>query len=146
MTDELAAFLRARLDEDERFAARLGDRRFTLVPIDPHAGPVDGQQRGMVDVVTAEDGSIALFRHPMFAEHFTRQGPARVLRDIEARRALVFEHADEGGDCRVCARPSNETNELGYAFHEPLPYPCRTVRLLALPYADHPDYREEWRP
>jgi hypothetical protein len=24
--------------------------------------------------------------------------------------------------------------------------PCRTLRLLALPYADHTDYREEWRP
>jgi hypothetical protein len=21
-----------------------------------------------------------------------------------------------------------------------------TLRLLALPYADHPDFREEWRP
>jgi hypothetical protein len=24
--------------------------------------------------------------------------------------------------------------------------PCPTLRALALPYADHPDYREEWRP
>lgn len=23
---------------------------------------------------------------------------------------------------------------------------CPTLRLLALPYADHPDYRPEWRP
>ncbi|MEV8610273.1 DUF6221 family protein [Amycolatopsis sp. NPDC051373] len=23
---------------------------------------------------------------------------------------------------------------------------CRTLRLLALPYDEHPDYREEWRP
>jgi hypothetical protein len=25
-------------------------------------------------------------------------------------------------------------------------YPCKTLRLLALPYADHPDYLPEWRP
>ena len=25
-------------------------------------------------------------------------------------------------------------------------FPCQTLRLLALPYADHPDYRDEWRP
>jgi hypothetical protein len=25
-------------------------------------------------------------------------------------------------------------------------YPCDTLKLLALPYADHPDYRDEWRP
>jgi hypothetical protein len=24
--------------------------------------------------------------------------------------------------------------------------PCETVRVLALPYSDHPDYHEEWRP
>jgi len=23
-------------------------------------------------------------------------------------------------------------------------YPCPTLLILALPYADHPDYREEW--
>jgi hypothetical protein len=23
---------------------------------------------------------------------------------------------------------------------------CRTLRLLALPYVDHPDYRQEWKP
>lgn len=25
-------------------------------------------------------------------------------------------------------------------------WPCRTLRALALPYAEHPDYREEWKP
>lgn len=25
-------------------------------------------------------------------------------------------------------------------------YPCLTMRYLALPYAGHPDYREEWKP
>ena len=25
-------------------------------------------------------------------------------------------------------------------------YPCETIRALALPYADHPDYDEKWRP
>ncbi|MFF7130415.1 DUF6221 family protein [Streptomyces sp. NPDC008240] len=24
--------------------------------------------------------------------------------------------------------------------------PCETLRLLALPYVNHPDYREEWKP
>lgn len=30
-------------------------------------------------------------------------------------------------------------------FSDPLSYSSITVRLLALPYADHDDYREEWR-
>jgi hypothetical protein len=25
------------------------------------------------------------------------------------------------------------------------PYPCATLRLLALPYADRPGYRKEWK-
>jgi len=25
-------------------------------------------------------------------------------------------------------------------------FPCETVRLLALPYSQHPGYREDWRP
>lgn len=24
-------------------------------------------------------------------------------------------------------------------------YPCRTAKLLALPYADHPQFQPEWR-
>jgi hypothetical protein len=23
-------------------------------------------------------------------------------------------------------------------------YPCRTLRALALPFVDHPDFRQEW--
>jgi hypothetical protein len=30
--------------------------------------------------------------------------------------------------------------------HAEIDEPCETLRLLALPYVDHPDYREEWRP
>jgi hypothetical protein len=30
-------------------------------------------------------------------------------------------------------------------FTEPSP-PSETLKLLALPYADHPDYRQEWKP
>ena len=25
-------------------------------------------------------------------------------------------------------------------------FPCETVRLLALPYSQHPDYQKAWRP
>jgi hypothetical protein len=59
-------------------------------------------------------------------------GPAAVMRWVAAAREQLDEHADDGsGDCTVCARESEERNGLGYAFHEPLPWPCRTVLLLA---------------
>ncbi len=44
--------------------------------------------------------------------------PARVLADCEAKR-------------RIAHRPN---------------CPPWVLRYLALPYTDHPDYREEWRP
>jgi hypothetical protein len=52
--------------------------------------------------------------------------PARIHAECEAKRRIVGLHP-----CDNC----------GAAFD-----PCETLRLLALPYADHPDYREEWRP
>jgi Family of unknown function (DUF6221) len=59
-------------------------------------------------------------------EHVRRHGPARVLADCEARRRIVEQF-------------SLTRTMTGSAFVTPL------LRLLALPYADHPDHREEWR-
>ncbi|RCH70466.1 hypothetical protein DT019_02975 [Streptomyces sp. SDr-06] len=62
----------------------------------------------------------------------THADPNAVLRRIAADRKLLELHADDGcHDCTTCAKEGEETNELGCAFHQPLPYPCDTVRLLA---------------
>jgi len=77
------------------------------------------------------------------ADHFFEGGagsPARVLADVEAKRRLV-EHADtvSGMDQQIEGEwgtrgsvPWNEDEGV------------RILRLLALPYASHPDYRQEW--
>ncbi|WP_302832288.1 DUF6221 family protein [Streptomyces malaysiensis] len=75
-------------------------------------------------------------------EHIARHHPARVLAETEAMGQILalhhfepYEDDPDRGFCRECQRDrAAET------------YPCTTVRLLALPYADHSDYREEWRP
>jgi hypothetical protein len=59
--------------------------------------------------------------------------------DVAAKRQIIDEHQNDQGRCAVCADPP----QYDATWH---PYPCTTLRLLALPYADHPDYREEWRP
>lgn len=66
--------------------------------------------------------------------------PARVLREIEAKRRIVEQHRPVGyGD--VC---------LSYCHtrtpSQPQTWPCLTLRLLALPYADRPGYQEGWAP
>lgn len=54
--------------------------------------------------------------------------------DFESKRRIVEYHAESvGGTCDIC-------EEYGP------PGPCQTQRWLALPYAEHPDYREEWKP
>lgn len=65
-----------------------------------------------------------------------------MLAKLQVERRLVEMHSATGrGDfapyCPTCddTTPPSETV-----------YPCTTVRLLALPYATWPDYREEWRP
>jgi hypothetical protein len=80
---------------------------------------------------------------------------SRVLRDVEAKRRIIELHSsrvqriievysgqqvNEDHDTFVCA-------ECGTAGgNDPVLWPCETLRLLALPYADHEDYNEEWRP
>ena len=66
---------------------------------------------------------------------------ARVLAEVEAKRRIVEDvHFDGSGDyvqpwCSTCSDDENLVD-----------LPCQTLRLLALPYADHPDCDEEWRP
>ena len=68
--------------------------------------------------------------------------PARVLAECAAKRRIIDEHhkveeyADPITFCSACGgHPSHGSD-----------WPCYTLRLLALPYADRPGYREEWRP
>lgn len=62
--------------------------------------------------------------------------PARVLAEVEAKRRIADEHGpNEYGLCDVCVLNDDARRA-----------PCPTLRLLALPYASHPDYRQEWRP
>ena len=66
-----------------------------------------------------------------WGEHFARHDPARVLAECEAKRRIV-------ADCRHI----QEATSWGLLER----HAEWTVRVLALPHADHPDYRDEWRP
>jgi hypothetical protein len=122
--DDLVQFLHARYDEDERIARAAGSGWYGYEPT---------QQ---IAFVSPEDSA-----------HIAAHSPARVLREINAKRQIVrqaFEHAavidGEWGCCHDA-----EAIEAGYC-DEQRPNDLRLLRLIALPYADHPDYREEWRP
>ena len=66
---------------------------------------------------------------------YLRIAKARVLAEAEAKRALI--DAVERADARASFPDFDGGVYSG--LHDALEY-------LALPYADHPDYRDEWRP
>jgi hypothetical protein len=65
--------------------------------------------------------------------HARRHDPARVLREVEAKHLTMEEHD-----------PAHDPCDAHDGNFETIP--CPTLCLLALPYVDHSDYREEWRP
>jgi hypothetical protein len=120
--NELTDFLLARIAEDEANVA-------AILRQDPN-WEADGD--GVFD---RPDRRIAYVRGDYAATHIAHWDPARVLAECEAKRRVVELHRTDATDpevivCAVC-------------LYGP---PCETLRLLALPYADHPDYRPEWRP
>lgn len=58
---------------------------------------------------------------------------SQLQRDADAKRRILDEHA-----------PGRDPCDAHDASFETIP--CDTVKLLALPYADHPDFKESWRP
>ena len=138
--DDLVRWLAEQLDEDERIARAATSGPWTL---DDESYPETVYSAAKVDVVAGGrwGGEASVFESTADAQHIVRHDPARVLREIDAKRKLLALHEPgeteyvDGDVCMVCS----ERGEGPY-------YPCVTLRLLALPYADRPGYRDEWRP
>jgi hypothetical protein len=72
------------------------------------------------------------------AEHIVRWDPARVLREVEAKRRILDEYAAVKRLLELTDENADDRKELRYrAF---------VVRLLAAPFSDRPGYRQEWAP
>ncbi|WP_020671980.1 DUF6221 family protein [Amycolatopsis nigrescens] len=73
----------------------------------------------------------------------------RMVRETEATQGILQEHRTTTAD-RVPGFPSHGSEYWCVTCHVPADEAgtnwCRTLRLLALPYSDHPEYRESWRP
>jgi len=144
--NELVKWLRAQLDEDERIArARRGvfpspgvdDDGAVWLHVRPGGNAVIVRYG---DPVAGYD-DMAKLRDWADAEHGWTQ--ERVLREIDAKRRIIELHEPYDLDAR-----DRSGSMIGCAecVHDDKTYPCTTLRLLALPYAGRPGYREEWRP
>lgn len=121
--DELTRWLGQQLDEDERIARALVDDK-RPGRADPWEFCDDGSIRD-----TGRHRSLRVkFTWAPEAKHIIRHDPARVLREIDAKRRVLREY-------ERCGPKTQGYPGLRYA-----------VRCLALPYADRPGYKESWRP
>src|SRR5699024_4506148 len=132
MTD-IVDFLLARIAEDEAAA-----QAAVVRSDDPEIDGVDTWDvlRGQTVIGPALD-QIRSVHLPdgATAEHIARHDPARVLRECDTKRRIVAAH-DGSFDGVQNTHPCDGTNGV---------YDCDTLRALAAVYADHPDFREEWR-
>ncbi|MFE4310619.1 DUF6221 family protein [Streptomyces sp. NPDC056891] len=128
MKDDVAAFLHARLDEDAALASRCD-------------ADGCGQWSARGNTVDFCQMDLSGF-HPAIARHVALHDPARVLRDVDAKRRVLARHqlSPASGDPEL---PWDNVDDCQYDGDR---WPCSDLLDLALSYAEHPDYQEQWRP
>lgn len=149
MTDALASFLQTRLGEDEQVAvAVLGVNVMAGVKRGKSAPRWVPSPEGDAGIWDTGGALRVKYLWTRERDHIIRHDPARVLAEVSAKRRIVEIHEVIGGftnegstglglGCGECGYSAEYSNRGGW---------CETLRLLALPYAGHDDYREEWRP
>lgn len=148
-TDTLAAFLEARLQEDQAAAM--------AAPVDP-AGAMDAMFETEA-LHEEQDWRLYPERETEYARgqaaalHWaatamrermvpiTLHDPARVLREVAAKRAILGEHRQNGPDSIWCWRC-----DPGADMGDGAMFPCVTLRAVAAVYSAHPDYDPAWAP
>ena len=129
MTNDLVAFLKARLDEEGDVARRCDGAGFSAELI-AHGAAVDFGRGDLTGFLTAVARLVAL------------HDPARVLREVEAKRHVLNRHtlSPAEGDPE---RPWDDRDDC--RFDGDL-WPCDDLLDLALPYREHPDFPERYKP
>jgi Family of unknown function (DUF6221) len=127
MQPNLDQFLLGRIAEDKRIATDAalssGKERWTTADL-PGAGPP----------------------HERTAEHVSHHDPARVLAECTAKRRVVLACRDIRPDYHFLGTRPRGMADFPLAPSDQHQLAAVTLALLALPYADHPEYRPEWRP
>lgn len=132
----IVEFLEARLDEDQAVATAAGNRASDWRS---HNGNVSGGGKPYVDdwsddePSTQYDGEVTIvydegWPEDVEAAHIARHDPARVLREVAAKRGLV--------ELALYANWVDSVRLIGDSI----------LTEIAMVYSDHPDFNEEWGP
>lgn len=131
---DLVDFLKARLDEDEQTAQNAASEQTNWTcELDDGTDPFTAGT-GYVDGIGLHGMHSDGYVEASAAVHIARHDPARVLAEVDAKRRVLDEH-ERVKDAEFPNFDGGYAAALG-----------DVLRLLALPYASHPDYRPEWRP
>lgn len=136
MSDDLVAFIEARLDEDERTA------QDAIVSMSDTGEWRAHHTRGLSTVKERGYFLVASDFAAEAAEHAARHDPSRVLRDVGALRAVVEECKSTMEWCaemRAEGRPHD-----AYARH--VGSLLGVLQTFAAVWREHPDFRPEWSP
>lgn len=157
-TDDLISWLNVQLDEDELLAKN------TAYGSERESGEWHVDGRYIFDVATGSrvSGDIEDLEHEI--AHVCRHDPARVLRDVAAKRAIIDAHqritaqsAENGEELAgrllrganwlndEWAIKQNQLRVTGWQLEGYVRASRYVLLCLALAYADRPGYRDEWR-
>jgi hypothetical protein len=146
--DDLVAFLRACLDDDERVARAaayaVADHCYPSADAEQYAErsgvwlaqPHLFHRRVVADAEPGWRPRVIESTWTEAADHIARHDPARVLAEVAAKRAVV-----DMGHALLDTQPNDPAAALMMTQAGD-----HVLRHLAAIYADHPDYRQEWRP
>jgi hypothetical protein len=154
--DDLVVFLRARLDEETAAARAAADFGGGIIGPGWRVSGTHTDEGGTYWSITATavasgheqvvevvgSGMSGGGAHTeQVARHAARHDPARVLREVEAKRRLVerYERAVKVGGSSASGYVRGQ--DSGY-----IEACLDAIGEAVAIYADHPDYREEWRP
>lgn len=68
-------------------------------------------------------------------EHIALHDPARVLREVESKRQIIASYVGLDAQAKYPDHEGGMADGLYFA-----------IACLALPYSDHPEYDETWKP
>jgi hypothetical protein len=133
--DDLTKWLKDCLDEDEKTAtAVFRDHTWSAYIEGGDDGwAIEGAHSGEPSCIVGDEA---------MAAHIARHDPARVLREVQAKRRIIDWYETE-------RRVADESSGVGAdklwggGRESALKH---VVRQLALPFSDRPGYQDRWRP
>lgn len=137
--DDLTAFIAARLDEDEAMALA------AATDVSRLAGRANWTSEAAM-VTDAEDLDWAIcdlspyVDDECLARHIARHDPARVLREVTAKRAILARYERGAAGDLPEWTAGRELIIAGLAMLEGV------LRDLAVAWSDHPHYQPAWAP